>query len=74
MPAVQVPGGAARAGLGVRDVAKRGIADWSACVYGRRGVSNTSSTGPDSTIRPRYITATRSEMYRTTDRSCAMKT
>ena len=29
---------------------------------------------PISTILPRYITATRSEMWRTTDRSCAMNT
>ena len=29
--------------------------------------------GPISTMRPRYITATRSAMWRTTARSCAMK-
>ena len=48
-----------------------GIAESSACVYGCAGRSNTSSTSPISTIRPRYITATRSAMCRTTDRSCA---
>ncbi len=50
-----------------------GAADNSACVYGWAGRSYTSSRVPFSTILPRYITATRSEMCRTTDRSCAMK-
>ena len=48
-----------------------GTADSSACVYGCVGVSNTASTSPISTIRPRYITATRSAMWRTTARSWA---
>ena len=48
-----------------------GIAESSACVYGCAGRSKTSSTSPISTIRPRYITATRSAMWRTTDKSCA---
>ena len=34
-----------------------GTADISARVYGCRGEEKTSSTGPYSTIRPRYITA-----------------
>jgi len=33
---------------------------------------NTASVGPSSTIRPRYMTATRSATCRTTERSCAM--
>ena len=36
------------------------------------GARRSSCVGPISTILPRYITATRSEMWRTTDRSCAM--
>ena len=34
--------------------------------------SKMSALAPSSTMRPRYITATRSEMWRTTERSCAM--
>ncbi len=48
-----------------------GIAESSACVYGCAGRLKTRSTSPISTILPRYMTATRSAMYRTTDRSCA---
>ncbi len=48
-----------------------GIAESRARVYGWRGLSNTLSTSPISTILPRYITATRLEMCRTTDRSWA---
>ena len=67
---------AGRAGSACRSRSRRGsgsgIADSSACVYGCAGRSNSSSVGAISTILPRYITATRSEMCRTTDRSCAM--
>ena len=49
-----------------------GTADSSACVYGCRGAAYSESPSASSTILPRYITATRSEMCRTTDRSCAM--
>ena len=49
-----------------------GTADSSACVYGCAGSCRASSPRPISTILPRYITATRSEMCRTTDRSWAM--
>ena len=44
----------------------------SACVYGCDGLSNTSATGPHSTIRPAYITATRSHIRATTPKSCVM--
>ena len=50
-----------------------GIAESSASVYGCFGRAYTSSAGPCSTIRPRYITAMRSLTWRTTARSCAMK-
>ena len=46
------------------------ISDW---VYGWLGVLVDLGLGPVSTNLPRYITATRSEMCRTTDRSWAMK-
>ena len=50
-----------------------GIADSSACVYGCAGrLEQLVAVGAISTILPRYITATRSEMCRTTDRSWAM--
>src|SRR5262245_32368627 len=49
-----------------------GTADRRACVYGCIGASYSCWRVPSSTIRPRYMTATRSEMWRTTDRSCAM--
>ena len=44
-----------------------GIADSSASVYGCVGRRYTSSAAPFSTMRPRYITAIRSLMWRTTD-------
>ena len=40
------------------------------CVYGCSGRDVTRSPSPDSTISPRYITATRWLMWRTTARSC----
>ena len=43
-----------------------------AAVYGCSGRANTSWAGPCSTIWPRYITATRSERWRTTARLCEM--
>ena len=49
-----------------------GMAERSALVYGCSGFSYKSSQFANSTILPRYITATRSLMCRTTDRSCAM--
>ena len=45
----------------------------SACVYGWRGLANKSRLSAYSTMRPRYITATRAAMCLTTPRSCAMK-
>src|SRR6266446_8915466 len=42
-------------------------------VYGCSGLSRTSAVVPTSTILPRYITAMRSLIWCTTDRSCAMK-
>ena len=50
-----------------------GTAEISDFVYGCRGFEKISSDVPVSTIRPRYMTHTRSEMYRTTDRSWEMK-
>ena len=49
-----------------------GTAESSATVYGCSGASYSSRDGASSTIRPRYITAIRSLMWRTTDRSWAM--
>ena len=49
-----------------------GTADRSATVYGWSGRALSSRDGASSTIRPRYITAIRSLMWRTTDRSWAM--
>ena len=50
-----------------------GIADSSACVYGCLGSRWMASREPISTISPRYITATRSDMCSTTCRSWEMK-
>ena len=50
-----------------------GTADSSASVYGWRGLAYRSLAGAISTMRPRYITATRSLMCSTTLRSWAMK-
>ena len=50
-----------------------GTAESSVIVYGCSGFSYRSSAGEISTILPRYMTAIRSEMCRTTARSCAMK-
>ena len=49
-----------------------GTADSSATVYGWSGSRLRSRELASSTIRPRYITAIRSLMWRTTDRSWAM--
>ena len=49
-----------------------GTADSRATVYGWSGSRLSSRDGASSTIRPRYITAIRSLMWRTTDRSWAM--
>ena len=49
-----------------------GTADKSEMVYGCSGFAYSSAAGETSTIVPRYITAIRSEMWRTTARSCAM--
>ena len=46
-----------------------GTTDSSACVYGCCGAASTSSVGPASTIRPRYITAVRSAMFQARPRS-----
>src|SRR5439155_20687641 len=46
----------------------------SACVYGCNGFAMTSSPIPSSTIRPRYITAIRSDMYLVTPTSWEMNT
>ena len=44
------------------------------CVYGWVGRSKMSCTSPRSTLRPAYITCTRSAMRATTPRSWVMKT
>ncbi len=49
-----------------------GIADSSATEYGWSGSRLSSFDEASSTILPRYITAIRSLMCRTTDRSWAM--
>jgi hypothetical protein len=49
-----------------------GTAASSACVYGINGVAKSARRGATSTSRPAYITATRSAMWATTARSCAM--
>ena len=49
-----------------------GTAANSAFVYSCRGRANTSATGPYSTMRPRCITATRSQTCAATRRSCVM--
>src|SRR5881296_803582 len=51
-----------------------GTANKRARVYGWVGFETTSSVGPLSTIRPRYITAIRSDMYRATAMSWVMNT
>ncbi len=50
-----------------------GDAETNAAVYGCFGRAITSRAGPSSTMRPRYMTATRSEMFCTSARSCAIK-
>ncbi|CUI54149.1 Protein of uncharacterised function (DUF1602) [Achromobacter aegrifaciens] len=47
-----------------------GIAFIRPCVYGWPGRRSTSSTGPISTMRPAYITATRSAVSAITPMSC----
>src|SRR6476469_3873205 len=51
-----------------------GTADIRALVYGCIGASYSEVRSASSTILPRYITAMRSETWRTTERSCAMIT
>ena len=46
----------------------RGMAFSRPCVYGWRGFLKSSSVSASSTIRPRYMTATRSQRWRTTAR------
>ena len=50
-----------------------GIAWISAFVYGCRGSSQISCVFAISTILPKYMTAVRSEICRTTERSCEIK-
>ena len=72
-------GTGSRAGCGAGRAARRqddrrrvrasGSTDSSAAVYGCRGAASTSSVGPLSTIRPRYMTASRSAMFQASPRS-----
>src|SRR5690606_21858351 len=55
--------------MGARSAYMSGNAWTRPCVYGWRGFVNTSSTGPYSTMRPAYMTATSSHVWATTDRS-----
>src|SRR5690606_14988918 len=55
--------------MGARSASMSGKAWVSPCVYGCRGLVNTSSTGPYSTMRPAYMTATSSHVWATTERS-----
>jgi hypothetical protein len=50
-----------------------GTAERRACVYGCEGRANSTFVSATSTIAPRYMTATRSAMWRTTERSWAMR-
>ena len=78
----QPEGGAAGDGTSPRRMIRRrrdsmagsgiGMADRSATVYGWSGSALRSRDDASSTIRPRYITAIRSLMCCTTDRSWAM--
>lgn len=49
------------------------IVSSSSCVWGCRGLAKSVSVSASSTIRPRYITAIRSDMWRTTLMSWLMK-
>ena len=49
-----------------------GMAERSATLYGWSGFRFSSREGATSTMRPRYMTAMRSLMWRTTERSWAM--
>ena len=49
-----------------------GMEESRATVYGWRGSPKTVAASASSTTLPRYMTQMRSEMYRTTDRSCEM--
>src|SRR5690606_31301770 len=55
--------------IGARSARMSGKACVSPWVYGWRGRTSTSSTGPCSTILPAYITATSSQVCATTDKS-----
>ena len=52
----------------------RGIAPISPTVYGCCGAANSSSTAASSTLRPAYMTMTRSAMSATTPRLCVTST
>ena len=51
-----------------------GTAASSPCVYGCSGACSTRAAGPDSTIRPAYMTATSSAIRLTTPMSCVIST
>jgi hypothetical protein len=70
-PGPAVPGAGAVPGIGVRGVraSGRGTEPTRPRVYGMRGRVRTASTGPVSTMRPAYRTATRSAVRATTPRS-----
>ena len=59
-----------RRGSAARVRSLSGTTESSARVYGCRGSSSSSSVVPCSTMRPRYITATRSAMFHASPRSC----
>ena len=59
---------------GARPPATRGTAPSSPIVYGCCGAANSSSTGASSTLRPAYMTTTRSARSATTPRSWVIST
>ena len=77
-PSGGAPGAGTRAGDGRQPcspapVAQRGIvAEQRRGVADAAGAANSAATGAVSTMRPAYITATRSQISATTPRSCVM--
>ena len=49
-----------------------GVAAINRCVYSSFGASHTCSHSPNSTNRPRFMTATRSQRYLTSGIECGM--
>ena len=71
-PARQRGDGGRRGAARCRTGSGTGAASSRRWLYGCSGADVTEAASPDSTISPRYMTATRWLMCRTTDRSCVM--